>query len=298
MKGIKKQIDEALEELATALEQGHSEALRKYLTMMARFTRYSLGNQLLIAIQRPEATRVAGFRTWQKLGRQVRRGERGISILAPCPYRRTLHPSGNSDAATEEIDGVYFRVVHVFDIAQTDGEPLPECASVTGNPAEQLDQLQDYVKTQGITLTFADNLNGALGLSAGGKISILNGMTPAETYAAIAHELGHELLHRKHDAAIPHRVRELEAEAIAHVVCQAAGLLPGTASSDYIQLHQGNRDLLMASLERIRQTAATIINGLEEQQHEPVKGRQSQPRDMPVAESSATTTGDQRSQAA
>lgn len=295
MNNAMKQIDEALEQLAMDLEHGQSETLRTYLAVMGRFHRYSLGNQMLIALQRPDATHVAGFQTWKRLGRWVKAGEHGIPIVAPI-VRKKQRDDKSGDAEPRAV--VAFKGAYVFDITQTDGAPLPEFAQVKGDPAEQLSRLQEFVRAQGITLTFADNLHGALGQSAGGRIIILSGMTPAETYAALAHELGHEILHRDAAADVPRRVRELEAEAVAYVVCQAAGLDSRSASSDYVLLHQGDRQLLMASLECIRQTATTIINGLEEQQHESAKGHQSQPREMPLAETSATTTGDQRSQAA
>lgn len=117
-----KLADTALEQLAVALEQGHSETLTTYLGTMARFHNYSFGNVMLIALQKPEATHVAGFTTWKKLGRFVRKGDKGIGILANLVYR-SKRDDGNLEAerdeqSTRSVPG--FKVVHVFDVSQTD----------------------------------------------------------------------------------------------------------------------------------------------------------------------------------
>lgn len=120
---LRKRIDESLDTLAKAVDEVRaSDTFRQFLDVQARFHRYSWHNTLLIASQRPDATRVAGYRAWQKLKRQVCKGERGIMIFAPCPFHREVE---KSEGGTESIDGVYFRAVYVFDIAQTDGEALP-----------------------------------------------------------------------------------------------------------------------------------------------------------------------------
>src|SRR5436305_11964776 len=111
--------DEALNKLAAAIEQGHSEALRAYLAVMGRFYRYSWGNALLIATQRPDATRVAGFHTWRRLGRAVRKGEKGIMILAPVVVKKRTDTEEGEDEQTRVFG---FRAAYVFDESQTDGE--------------------------------------------------------------------------------------------------------------------------------------------------------------------------------
>jgi hypothetical protein len=279
MKNAKQQIDEALERLATDLEGGHSETLRRYLAVMGRFHQYSLGNQLLIAQRRPDATHVAGFQAWRRLGRWVKAGEHGIPILAPIMRKKRPHAKDPDD---EPQIVAAFKGAYVFDITQTEGAALAEFAQVQGDPAEQLDLLKAFITAQGIALTFSSDLQGAMGLSAGGRIVIRSGMTPAETYSTLAHELGHEMLHRQDGQAVPPRVRELEAEAVAYVVCQAAGLRSGTASSDYVLLHQGDRKLLLASLKRIRQTAATIIGSLEQEGPRRSAQAREQPRKTPI----------------
>ncbi len=118
-KALRKRIDDSLDTLAKAVDDVRaSEAFKAYLAVQARFHRYSWHNSMLICMQRPNATHVAGYRTWQSLGRQVNKGEHGIMIFAPCPWKRE-----NDKGETEE--GMFFRAVHVFDVAQTDGKDLP-----------------------------------------------------------------------------------------------------------------------------------------------------------------------------
>ena len=114
-KELRRQIDDSLDTLAKAVDEVRaSEAFKAYLDVQARFHRYSWHNSMLIAVQRPNATHVAGYQTWRKLGRQVNKGEQGIMIFAPCPWKRET-----DDGETEQ--GIFFRAVHVFDVAQTDG---------------------------------------------------------------------------------------------------------------------------------------------------------------------------------
>lgn len=260
MKGeeAKKLADGALEELALALDDGHSESLTAFLKTMSRFHRYSLGNTLLIAMQRPDATQVAGFHAWKRLGRWVKSGEHGIAIVAPI-----VRKPRQDDEANEEQQRrvVCFKGCRVFDVSQTDGKPLADFATVGGDPSGYLEKLKAFVTSRGIGLTYAA-LSGALGLSAGGRIILRSGLTAAEEFSTLAHELAHELLHKNKGTTVARNIRELEAEAVAFVICQAIGLDTNTAASDYIQLYQGDRKLLMASLERIRLTAVEIIGGL------------------------------------
>ena len=268
-KDTKQLVQAALTKLEQALDAGRSETLKAYLRAMGRFHAYSLGNMLLIASQRPASTKVAGFRTWKRLGRYVRRGERGIAILAPIIQRSgTRRPRAREHKTCEEdMGGILweglagFKTAHVFDISQTEGKELPEFARVQGDPRGLLAKLRAFAARQGIQVMYAKSLGGAEGISRGGAIQLRPGMTPAEEFSVLCHELGHELLH--HDGAQrPRTVRETEAEAVAFVVCEAAGLETSTSSPDYIQLYQGDKRTLMASLERIRRTAGPILNAL------------------------------------
>ncbi len=257
---------QAIAALADALDQGKSEALTEYLGAMSRFHRYSFHNVMLIAMQRPDATFVAGFRTWQHdFGRYVMKGEKGIAILAPVVRKakaeETSEDGGEGEPARRVIRG--FRAVHVFDVSQTDGKPMPEFARVGGDPGQNLDNLKALVGRQGIELAYDSILGGAYGVSTGGKITILAGQTPAEEFSVLAHELAHELLHKCPVEERPDKkTRETEAEAVAFVVCSAVGLDTGTAAKDYIQLYRGDRETLAQSLERIQKTAAVILDAV------------------------------------
>jgi len=241
--------------------------LMEYLAAMGRFHEYSLGNALLLAVQRPDATHVAGYRTWQGLGRQVRQGEKGILIVAPIVKRGSRAKGGNESVEsgeTEEEKVVAFRGAHVFDVSQTEGRPLVEFAKVEGNPSHHLQRLRALISGKGIDLAYSDSLGSADGLSCGGKILIRPGLGPAEEFSVLVHELAHEMLHKQEQDGqrISRKVRESEAEAVAFVVSQAVGLECGTAARDYIRLYDGKKETLMASLERIQATAREIIGAI------------------------------------
>ena len=257
-----KQItSKAIEELSHALEGGHSEKLREYLGAMARFHRYSLHNVMLIASQKPTATHVAGFHAWHKLGRFVRKGEKGILILAPVIRRMPEH---NGEAEPDESStAVGFRAAYVFDVSQTDGQPFPEIGSVNGDPEGYREPLAKFVAEQGIALEYSQDIAPARGTSAGGKITLLPGQSRAEEFATLAHEVAHELMHRgERRSSTLKRIRETEAEAVAFVVCSAIGLETGSAAQDYIGLYGGDAKLLSESLEYIQRTATQILNAI------------------------------------
>ena len=257
-----KQIaSKAIEELSQALESGHSETLRTYLAAIGRFHRYSLRNVMLIATQKPTATHVAGFHTWHELGRFVKKGEKAILILAPIV--RTKTHNVRQTETDESSTAVGFRAAYVFDISQTDGQELPEIDNVKGDPREYRERLGKFVTDQGILLEYSQDIAPARGTSAGGKITLLPGQTPAEEFSTLAHEVAHELMHRnERRASTSKRSRETEAEAVAFVVCQAIGLETGSAAQDYIQLYEGDAKLLSLSLQYIQQTATRILNAI------------------------------------
>jgi len=129
----KQLIENALNSLTESLENGHSDELKKYLQTMSRFHQYSLRNVMLIALQKPNATHVAGFHTWKKLSRFVKKGENGIVIIAPLVYKKETVENDDNSPNVTEING--FKGVYVFDISQTDGDELPEFARVHGDPS-------------------------------------------------------------------------------------------------------------------------------------------------------------------
>ena len=253
--------------LIEQLEQGHSEALTAYLTAMGRFHTYSFGNILEIARQKPDATRVAGLYAWNQLGRKVKKGERGIRILAPMiGIRRKKDEDAEKDIRTQnQAVLVGFRAAYVFDVSQTEGAELPEFSErVSGSAGEFRDRLVDFVIAQGIALEFKESIAPALGMSYGGKIALLPGQSSAEEFSTLVHELAHEMLHKaERRTATTKTVRETEAEAVAFVVGKTIGLETGRASADYIHLYHGNASLLTESLEVIQKTSAVILAAIE-----------------------------------
>jgi hypothetical protein len=160
---LKKITTDALDTLAALLDEGHSEQLTALLKTMARFHKYSWHNVALIVSQRPTATRVAGFQTWRSLGRFVRKGEKGIAILAPIVRRREAEAGSESDNARTVFG---FRVAHVFDLEQTDGEPLAKPNEASGDPGDRTGLLKAAILAQGIAVESVDDLGGALGTSS------------------------------------------------------------------------------------------------------------------------------------
>ncbi|MGH9697844.1 MAG: ArdC-like ssDNA-binding domain-containing protein [Candidatus Acidiferrales bacterium] len=251
----------AIEQLKQALERGHSETLNEYLAAIARFHRYSWHNIMLIASQKPTATYVAGFHTWHKLGRFVRKGEKGILILAPIIRKKAVET--DETEPDESSSAVRFRAAYVFDVSQTDGQELPAIGRVKGDPRQYRELLAKFVAEQGIALEYSHDIAPARGISAGGKITLLPGQSPAEEFSTLAHEVAHEMMHRtERRANTPKRVRETEAEAVAFVVCNAIGLDTGSAAQDYIGLYGGDAKLLAESMEHIQRVASEILNAI------------------------------------
>jgi hypothetical protein len=262
-------IKQAVDFLLQQLKEGKSETLTAYLAAMARFHSYSFGNIMSIARQRPAATKVAGFHTWKEMGRFVKRGEKGIQILAPMVGHRRKKDDADRNQ-TQDTNSkpapvlIGFRAVYVFDVAQTEGADLPEYEhSVTGEVGAYRDRLIAFLAQQNITLEYTENIAPALGVSYGGKIALLPGQSPAEEVVTLVHELGHEYLHKSdRRTKTTATVRETEAEAVAFIVGQAIGLEMGNASSDYIQMYAGNAELLAESLEVIQHTSAVILGAI------------------------------------
>ncbi len=260
---IKKIANQAIEHLVEALNAGHSEALTRYLGAMSKFRAYSFLNVLLILKQCPNAGRVAGYKTWQSLGRQVKKGEKGIMILAPM-FRKVEEKKDESRESEDARRVSGFRAVFVWDEQQTTGKELPQIGAITGDPSVYLARLEEFVRANGIELAYSDAIAPTKGSAEKGKITLSPGQSPAETFATLVHELAHSDMHfgaRRADT--DKRIRETEAESVAYVVCTAIGLEPGTASQDYIGLYGGDAKLLLASLEYVQTTASRILDALE-----------------------------------
>jgi antirestriction protein ArdC len=239
---IKEITEKATEHLVAALNAGRSEALTSYLKAIGRFHHYSLHNVMLIASQKPKAT-AAGFRTWNQLGRFVKKGEKGIVILAPIVRQKAENEEDQQEDSTS-VAG--FRAAYVFDVSQTDGQELPHIGIVQGQPREYHERICAFAEAQGISVEYSSEIAPARGTSSGGRITLLPGQSEAEEFSTLAHELAHELLHRgDRRGAISRRIRET-----------------GSAATDYIQLWNGDAQLLTESFGHVRQAASQMLTTL------------------------------------
>jgi hypothetical protein len=251
----------AIEQLKQALERGHSETLTEYLAAIARFHRYSWHNIMLIASQKPTATHVAGFHTWHKLGRFVKKGEKGLLILAPIIRKKATN--AHDVESDDSPSALGFRATYVFDVSQTEGQELPTIGRVNGDPRDYRERLARFAVEHGIALEYSRDIAPARGLSEGGKITLLPDQSPAEEFSTLAHEVAHEMMHRtERRSSTTNRVRETEAEAVAFVICNAIGLDTGSAAQDYIGLYGGDAKLLAESMEQIQRVASELLNAI------------------------------------
>gem|GEM_PF-198439 len=273
------QLEASLRELVT------SEDWMAALEVASRFHDYSFANTQLIAHEARRRgftpTRVAGYRKWQELGRQVRRGEQGIPILAPLI--RTTRGSGEPERpGTPEADGtegarrlVGFRVVHVFDVTQTDGEPLPEIRprQLTGALPHQWRHLVDLIASEGFTLSFGDpTVPGANGVTSWDdrRVVVRGDLSGAQRFKTAAHELAHIRLHDPHSGTRPEcrGVIEVEAESVAYIVSAASGIDTTVYSLPYVATWSNGDPLVVArTAQRVLDCARGILPSLEPQQN-------------------------------
>ncbi len=249
-------LAEVHEQLAQAVEAlASGEDWRAMLATAARFHTYSPNNVLLILRQFPRATRVAGYRAWQGFGRQVRKGERGIAVLAPCTYK--AKPDADDQREGDEGRRVLrgFRVVHVFDVSQTDGEPLPVLAAplLEGDaPAALWDALAAQIQAAGFSIERGD-CGGANGRTdfVGRIVRVRADVEAAQASKTLAHELAHVLL--DHGTVSCRGRAEVEAESVAFLVCAGAGMETNSYSFPYVTMWAGGDG------EAVRATAARVI---------------------------------------
>jgi antirestriction protein ArdC len=236
-----------------------NETYRAWLDTLSRFYSYSFNNWLLIYTQRPDASRVAGFQTWKSLGRFVKKGERGIRILAPITRKVEEEKNG----ATEQVlRPVGFRSIAVFALEQTDGEPLPQIDSnATEGGEELLPRLQAATASLGIQLVYKAIPGAAEGLSKGGLIEIEQTLSTAARCGVIVHELAHELQHKQNRKETSRQQRELEAESVSYAVLAHYGIR--TESRFYLASYDVTAEMLTASLQTISQTAKRIISAID-----------------------------------
>ena len=283
-------------EITDKLEQGikelfESERFKEYLRTMSKFYNYSFNNTLLIAMQKPEATYVAGYTSWQRnFDRQVMKGEKGIKILAPAPYkvqeeREKIDPAtqkpvigadGKAVTETVEVLRPAFKVVSVFDVSQTDGKELPDIiVDELKGTVENYEAFFDALKQESpVPVSFEDIPGGAKGFFSPveSRIAIQEGMSEIQTVKTAIHEIAHAKLHAVNpdEKTAPEdkkdrHTKEVEAESVAYTVCQRYGIETSDYSFGYIAGWSSGKETkeLKSSLDTIRKTAAEMIEGID-----------------------------------
>jgi hypothetical protein len=239
--------------LATEVDQARiTDVLSKYVNACGVFHRYSLFNQFLIYMDNPDATRVAGFTTWKKLNRFAKKGEHGIPILAPCIYKK-------EDSKGKEKTNIFFKTVYVFDVAQTEGDPLPQPPEWISpeQDANLFGALKGFAESNGFTVMIRQLDGDAQGVARNNGTILI---APTAGTKTLIHEIAHELLHFDKKVR-EHGQEEIEAESIAYVVAKHFGL-QDLKSPNYLALHHADGKKIMETLETIRTTASRIIEGI------------------------------------
>ena len=286
-----------VQEITDKLEEGlkelfESEKYKTYLSTMSKFHNYSFNNTLLIAMQKPEATLVAGYKAWQKnFERHVNKGEKAIRILAPAPYkikeeRDKLDPvtgemmfDENGMPQKEQVEFTIpaFRAVSVFDVSQTDGKPIPELeAQELLSTVEGYDDfVQALMNVAPVPIGFEDIPGDSKGYfhTEEKRIAVQENMSESQTLKTMVHEVAHSMLHNKEinrddlveAAAKDRNTKEVEAESVAYTVCQHFGIDTSDYSFGYIAGWSSGKDMkeLKSSLDTIRKTASELITGIE-----------------------------------
>ncbi len=323
-----------IKEITAGIEKGimelfESDRYRQYLSTMSRFHKYSLNNVMLIHSQRPDATLVAGFNKWKnQFGRHVKKGERGIQILAPVPFKKKvdevkldphtkapiLDKDGNLVKEEKEVSVPMFKVVSVFDVSQTDGKPLPVLAHSLSGDVQQYEVFMEALRrTSPVPIVIAHtdrDVDGFFDLTAQ-QITIQDGMSQVQTICAGVHEIAHSKLHNYDkmtelaDDGVTvlapeekdRHTEEVEAESISYAVCQYFGIETADNSFGYIASWSQGKELkeLRASLETINRTSSELISSIEQHFKEICKERgitiDAPAEALPVVETSPTVSG-------
>lgn len=292
----KKTNKQRLKEITDSIETGikelfESDKYKEYLQTMSRFHRYSVNNQMLIYMQKPAATHVASFSKWRdQFGRNVKRGEKGIKIIAPTPYKKKveetkldpdtklpmLDENGKVIKEEKEIQVPMYRVVSVFDVSQTEGKPLPQLVSDLSGNVQNYDAFVEAIRrSSDVPITFEpmdQSMDGYFSLDEQ-KIVIRSDMSEVQTVAALLHEMAHSKLHNakfsdEHNpetAKISRSTEEVQAESIAFTVSAYYGIKTDENSLAYIALWSKDKELpeLKSSLEIINKTANKMITDID-----------------------------------
>ena len=269
----------------------NSDSFKRYLSTLAKFHSYSLGNTILIAMQKPDATLVAGYSTWKnQFGRLVKKGEKGIRILAPAPYKRKIeedvvdpatghiimNPDGTRAKETKVIEIPAYRVVSVFDVSQTEGKPLPSIGvdELTGDVAQYEQFFEALKRSCPVSIGFEEIEGGAKGYYhlLEDRIALQKGMSQVQTIKTLIHEMTHQHLHSDkpkeaniQEPRLTRNAKEVEAEAVAYTVSQHYGIDTSDYSFAYIAIWSEGKNTpeLKASLDRIRKAADELITRID-----------------------------------
>ena len=302
-----------LKEITDSIETGirelfQSDKYRQYLSTMSRFHRYSVNNVMLIHMQKPDATHVAGFNKWRdNFGRNVRKGEKGIKIIVPTPYKKKIEEAkldpdtklpmldadGNAIMEEKTIQIPMYKVVSVFDVSQTEGKPLPELAEkLTGNVQEYEAFMEALKRSAPVPIRIEPmgaDMDGYFSASEQ-RIAIREGMSQVQTVSAVVHEIAHSKLHNyqkeqeqaalENEAAppVPRKSREteeIEAESISYAVCAYYGVETGANSFGYLASWSKDKELsaLRESLETINKTSSGLISDIDRHYRDIMKER-------------------------
>ena len=262
-------VKELTRQLETGIQDLYASGrYEEYLTMLSKFHKYSYGNVMLILMQCPHASMVAGFQTWKKeFQRSVKKGERGIRVLAPCPVRRKLE---NPSDEPEDVYIPYFKQVTVFDISQTEGKELPAqiVTELAGNVNEYENLFNRLVEYSGLPVAFEQLPEGYKGsfYREEQRIALSPGLSQSQTIKTLVHEIAHSKLHNDGEER-DRSTKEVEAESVAYVVCSHLGIDTSDYSFGYVAGWSKNKELpeLKSSLEVIRATAAEMIDAIAPQ---------------------------------
>lgn len=280
LKALTEQLEKSIQDFM------ESEKYKAFLSSMAKFHNYSLNNQILIAVQKPDSTLCAGYTTWQKQNRYVKKGEKGIRIICPSPYKKeylkdvidktTGKPELLSDGRTKQeiVQKVipFFKVGYVYDISQTEGQPLPEIADILeGDLDEGLKSLKEaMLQASPVPVCFQpiDGETNGFYSPAAGEIVVDSTLSEKQSLKTLIHETAHALLHNPEASSSQstRETKEVEAESVAYVVCQYFGLDTSDYSFGYIAGWSSGKGTpeLKASLENIRNTSNEIISNVEQ----------------------------------
>lgn len=303
MEQVQAQNDK-LKEITDKLEQGikelfESEKYMNYLKVMSKFHNYSVNNSLLIAMQKPEATMVAGFNAWQaNFKRNVKKGERGIRIIAPAPYKKIteidkvdpktqlpiIGADGKPVKEKAQVIVPAYKVTTVFDVSQTYGEELPTITTELTGEVGEYERFMGAVKeVSPVPIEICSINNGANGYYhlEDKRIAIREGMSQMQTLKTAIHELSHAVLHDRDtgiekDKLQDRKTKEVEAESVAYTVCQHFGIDTSDYSFGYVAGWSSGKELeeLKNSMNTIRSTASRIIKGIEAKMQEEVQEKE------------------------